>query len=65
MCAVGALIVVDVEAFYPLPSVPLYPFSKVRPFVLGNGTYGKVYFRRLRVVLQFVLEFERIYQSKP
>ena len=38
LCAVGALVVVDVELVYALRQMPFHPLLEVRSLVLGNGT---------------------------
>ena len=45
LCAVGALVVVDVELVYALRQVPLYPFLEVGTFVLGNGADSQIMLR--------------------
>ena len=45
LCAVGALVVVDVELVYALRQVPLYLFLEVGTFVLGNGADSQIMLR--------------------
>ena len=44
-CAVGALVVVDVELVYALRQMPFHPFLEVRALVLGNGADSQMMLR--------------------
>ena len=59
-CAVGALVVVDVEAFHALAAMPLNPLLEVGTLILCNGTHCQVVLGRGVIVLDAPLQLDGI-----